>query len=153
MLRRSGLSVAPRFRWECLTIRTVNWFPAPATSHVASGFPALRAPAHFTSRVMGPIRLERLPRSTVDTIHGTPRRVPVGRTAIPCSTVSSRNLGAGTPGPDGAESSSLPSIGCRRNTDSSGLLRSTCPWRIANPARCPSELIRCGDSGTSVQAR
>ena len=40
-------------------------FPAPATSHVACGFPALRAPAHFTSRVMGPIRLERLPRSTV----------------------------------------------------------------------------------------
>jgi hypothetical protein len=47
LLRSSGLSVAPRFRWECLTIRTVSWFPAPATSHVASGFPALRAPAHF----------------------------------------------------------------------------------------------------------
>ena len=29
----------------------------------------------------------------------------------------------------------------------------TCPWRIANPARCSSELTRCGDSGTSVQAR
>jgi hypothetical protein len=42
-------SVAPRFRWECLTNRTVNWFPAPATSHGACGFPALRAPAHFTS--------------------------------------------------------------------------------------------------------
>ena len=25
LLRRSGLSVAPRFRWECLTIRTVSW--------------------------------------------------------------------------------------------------------------------------------
>ena len=55
MLRRSGLSVAPRFLWECLTSQTVNWIPAPATSHVACGFPALRVPAHFTSRVMGPI--------------------------------------------------------------------------------------------------
>ena len=62
MFRRFGLAVAPRFRWECLTNRTVNWFPAPATSHVACGFPALRAPAPFTSRFMGPITLERLPR-------------------------------------------------------------------------------------------
>jgi len=61
MPRRSGLSVAPRFRWECLTIQTVNWFPAPTTSHVACGFPALRAPAHFTPRFMRPIRPERLP--------------------------------------------------------------------------------------------
>jgi hypothetical protein len=31
-------------------------FPAPATSHVASGFPALGAPAHFTPRVIyGPM--------------------------------------------------------------------------------------------------
>jgi Family of unknown function (DUF5372) len=37
LLRRFGLSVAPRFRWECLTNRTVNWFPAPAASHVACG--------------------------------------------------------------------------------------------------------------------
>src|SRR5262245_32784600 len=41
--RRFGLAVAPRFLWECLTNRTVNGFPAPATSHVACGFPALRA--------------------------------------------------------------------------------------------------------------
>jgi hypothetical protein len=69
--RRSSLSVAPRFRWECLTNRTVNWFPAPATSHVACGFPALRAPAHFTSRVMRPIRLERLPGATAERRLGT----------------------------------------------------------------------------------
>ena len=55
MLRRFGLTVAPRFRWECLSIRTVSRFPAPATSHVACGFPALRAPVYFTSRVMRPI--------------------------------------------------------------------------------------------------
>jgi hypothetical protein len=127
LLHRFGLSVAPRFRWECLTIRTVSWFPAPATSHVASGFPALRAPAHFTSRLMRPIRLERLPRSTVDTIRGTPRRVPACRTAIPCSTASSRSLDAGTPWPDGVESSFLPSLGCRRNTRSSDLWQSISP--------------------------
>ena len=31
MLRRRGLSVSPRFLWECLTSRTVSPFPAPAT--------------------------------------------------------------------------------------------------------------------------
>ena len=41
-------------------------FPAPATSHVACGFPALRVPAHFTTRVMGPIGWERSPRRAVD---------------------------------------------------------------------------------------
>src|SRR4051794_27795199 len=35
--------------------------------HVACGFPALRAPAHFTPRVIGPIRLERLPSSLIRT--------------------------------------------------------------------------------------
>ena len=101
MLHRFGVSVPPRFRWECLTIRTVSWFPAPATSHVASGFPALRAPAQCTSRVMRPIRPERLPRSTAHRKLGTPRRARGFRAAIPCSTASSRILDAGTPGPDG----------------------------------------------------
>ena len=49
---RSGLSVAPRFLWECLSSQTVNPFPAPATSHPACGFPALGAPVCFVSRVM-----------------------------------------------------------------------------------------------------
>ena len=39
--RRRGLSVAPRFLWECLTSHTVSPFPAPASSHAACGFPAL----------------------------------------------------------------------------------------------------------------
>ena len=30
MLRRRGLSVSPRFLWECLTSRTVSPFPACA---------------------------------------------------------------------------------------------------------------------------
>ena len=41
MLRRRGLSVSPRFLWECLTSRTGSPSPAPATSHAACGFPAL----------------------------------------------------------------------------------------------------------------
>ena len=52
--RRSGLSVAPRFLWECLTSLTVRPFPAPATSNGAGGFPALRSPDRFTPRVMEP---------------------------------------------------------------------------------------------------
>ena len=35
-------------------------FPAPSTSHAACGFPALRAPICFTSRLMGPITLGQL---------------------------------------------------------------------------------------------
>src|SRR5713101_5779780 len=52
MLRRCSLAVAPRFLWECLTSQTVSWFPAPATSNVACGFPALRSPVGFKSRFM-----------------------------------------------------------------------------------------------------
>src|SRR5437016_694226 len=40
-LRRFGLSVAPRFLWECLNIQTVSWFPVPATSHPSCRFPAM----------------------------------------------------------------------------------------------------------------
>ena len=49
--RRFSLSVAPRFLWECLTSRTVNPFPAPASSNPAGGFPALGFPACFSSRL------------------------------------------------------------------------------------------------------
>jgi hypothetical protein len=52
--RRSGLSVAPRFLWECLTSPPVRPFPAPATSNGAGGFPALRSPVRFTPRLMRP---------------------------------------------------------------------------------------------------
>jgi hypothetical protein len=54
MLRRFGLAVAPRFLWECLTSKTVSWFPAPATSNAACGFPALRSPVRFTARFICP---------------------------------------------------------------------------------------------------
>ena len=45
---------------------TVIPFPVPASSHAASGFPALRAPAHFTSKFMGPHELGALSASLVD---------------------------------------------------------------------------------------
>src|SRR5258708_20390305 len=60
MLLRSDLSVAPRFLWECLTNRIVSWVSAPAASNVACGFPALRSPVCFSSRVMRPIVLLQL---------------------------------------------------------------------------------------------
>ena len=66
VFRRSGLSVAPRFLWECLNSQTVNPFPAPATSHPACGFPALGAPVCFVPRFMGPILLGQLSRLTID---------------------------------------------------------------------------------------
>jgi hypothetical protein len=65
VFRRSGLSVAPRFLWECLNSQTVNPFPAPATSHPACGFPALGAPVCFVPRFMGPILLGQLSRLTI----------------------------------------------------------------------------------------
>jgi hypothetical protein len=55
VFRRSGLSVAPRFLWECLTSRTVNPVPVPATSNPACEFLALGFPVHFVPRVMRPI--------------------------------------------------------------------------------------------------
>ena len=54
MLRRFSLAVAPRFLWECLTSHTVSWFPVPATSNAACGFPALRSPVRFTPRFICP---------------------------------------------------------------------------------------------------
>jgi hypothetical protein len=56
VLRRLGLSVAPRFLWECLTSRIVSQFPVPASSNPACRFPALGFPVCFLSRVMWLIR-------------------------------------------------------------------------------------------------
>jgi hypothetical protein len=63
---KAGLSVSPRFLWECLSSQTVNPFPAPATSHPACGFPALGAPVCFVPRVMWPVVLGRLSHLTID---------------------------------------------------------------------------------------
>src|ERR1700680_292514 len=47
ILQRFSLSVAPRFRWECLTSRTVSSFPAPASSNPSCRFPAMGLPVRF----------------------------------------------------------------------------------------------------------
>src|SRR5215471_10264575 len=52
MLRRFGLSVAPRFLWECLNSQTVSPFPVPASSNPSCRFPAMGLPACFLSRIM-----------------------------------------------------------------------------------------------------
>ena len=44
ILPGAAYPLAPRFLWECLTSRTVSWFPAPASSNPACGFPALGLP-------------------------------------------------------------------------------------------------------------
>jgi hypothetical protein len=48
--RRCGLSVAPRFLWECLTSPTVSWFSSPATSNRTCGSPAYGVPTTFGRR-------------------------------------------------------------------------------------------------------
>jgi hypothetical protein len=55
VIRRRLLGCIQGFRLHARLEVSVIPFPAPATSHVACGFPALRAPAHFTASVMGPI--------------------------------------------------------------------------------------------------
>jgi hypothetical protein len=57
-------------------------FLAPAAPHVACGFPAPRAPAHFMSRLRWLIQLVRLPRRTGHTTHGTPKRAPMSRITV-----------------------------------------------------------------------
>src|SRR5215475_6086257 len=64
-------------------------FPAPATSNAACGFPALRSPVCFTSKVMGPIVLERL--SALATEPCSRCTAAEIRTAIAYSTASSRS--------------------------------------------------------------
>ena len=56
LLKEHGIEPAP-FRRRLspsagASVLTMSPFPAPAASHAACGFPALRAPAHFWSRVM-----------------------------------------------------------------------------------------------------
>ena len=110
MLRRFSLSVAPRFLWECLTSRTVSWFPAPAASNPSCRFPAMGLPACFRSRVMRPTRLAGLSVVTMVDEAGNHCRVPASRTATSYSTFASRILIAPGHASDVPESSSLPSL-------------------------------------------
>jgi hypothetical protein len=66
-LGRSLCSLFPRpFGCEVSQHRDRATFPVPATSNAAYGFPSLRSPACFASRVMGPILLGRLSAEAVE---------------------------------------------------------------------------------------
>jgi hypothetical protein len=54
VIRRKLLGCIRRFRLSARLGVSVIPFPAPATSHAACRFTALRALAHFTTRFMGP---------------------------------------------------------------------------------------------------
>jgi len=109
MLRRFSLAVAPRFLWECLTSQTVSWFPAPATSNVACGFPALRSPVGFESRFMRPLGQEQLSRVLAVSAYSR-CIVRACCRSTRYSTVSSRDLCVIWIASDVAEFSFLPSL-------------------------------------------
>jgi hypothetical protein len=109
MLRRFSLAVAPRFLWECLNIQTVSWFPAPATSNVACGFPALRSPVCFKSRFIRPLGQEQLSRVRAVSAYSRCIVRACGRSTR-YSTVSIPCLGAIWIASDVAGPSFLPSL-------------------------------------------
>ena len=117
VIRRSSLVCIRAFALRAQVGSSVIPFPAPATSHAACGFPALRAPARFTSGVMGPIMLE--PLVTVDDSAGLGNHQTVrGRhKATAYSTASSQSRGATEHGSDGVVSSSRPSFSRTKNID------------------------------------
>ena len=160
MPRRSGLSGAPRFLWECLASPTVSpspapatsvgsradavlrWSPspAPATSNRAGGFPAPGSPARFTPRVMGPTATAALSAAT------NPRLLHLARPDQPSperiSPVSglaeSGCFSQGTPASrvdEGITSSRAPSL--RGHYPASSLLRTHPPPSRRQPtSRC-----------------
>ena len=60
VVRREALVSIGGFPLRAQVVLTVIPFPVPATSHAACGFPALRAPAQFTTTFMRPIEPEQL---------------------------------------------------------------------------------------------
>jgi hypothetical protein len=117
LLRRFSLAVSPRFLWECLTSQTVSGFPAPATSNVACGFPALRSPVGFRSRFIRHGELEQLSRMPAGSACSRCTVRACGN-STPYSTVSSPGLCVIWTASDVAGSSFLPSLGSSKNTDS-----------------------------------
>src|SRR3981081_2295033 len=59
-MSKFGFPVVSPFRLRVSHYLDRATFPAPATSNAACGFPALRSPICFMSRLMGPILLGRL---------------------------------------------------------------------------------------------
>ncbi len=92
-----------------LTSGTVNRFPDPATSNVACGFPALRSPVCFTSRVICPVGQEQLSRVLAVSAYSRCIVRACGRSTR-YSTVSIPCLCAIGSASDAAGSSFLPSL-------------------------------------------
>jgi hypothetical protein len=92
-----------------LTSGTVNRFPDPATSNVACGFPALRSPVGFTSRVICPVGQEQLSRVLAVSAYSRCIVRACGRSTR-YSTVSIPCLCAVWIASDAAGSSFLPSL-------------------------------------------
>src|SRR5215472_12760897 len=108
--RRFLRGLYPRFPSSC-PFRSCR-SPVSSARHIARSVRISRTTRSCTLHLKGygTIRLERLQRPTDDTTRGTPKRVPAYRTAIPCSIASRRILDVGTPEPDDAGSSFLPSL-------------------------------------------
>jgi hypothetical protein len=123
--RESGFVLVPsrpgEFHPEPLTGRVEDWragrqkevfdrttFPVPATSNAACGFPALRSPVCFTSRVIGPIPPGQLSAPVVERDSYCKASPP--RTTTAYSTAPSRSLFVSVPASYGAGPSSLPSL-------------------------------------------
>jgi hypothetical protein len=88
-LGRSLFSLFLALSFASVTLSRPATFPVPATSNAACGFPALRSPVCFTSRVMRPIVLEQLSAlATEPCSYCTAAEI---RTAIAYSTASSRS--------------------------------------------------------------
>jgi hypothetical protein len=110
ILRRFGLSVSPRFLWECLTSQTVSWAPAPATSNPSCRFPAMGLPASFRSRLMGPSGLAGLSAVTIVDEAGSRGKVPASRRATSYAISSTQARSAPGHASNDPEPSSLPSL-------------------------------------------
>jgi hypothetical protein len=106
--RRSILGCVRGFTLRARVGSSVAPSRAPAASPAACRFPALRAPAHFTSRVMRPIGSERLSPTAASRRPSTHGRVPASRRAICYSTASIPILGVERIAPGAAGFSSPP---------------------------------------------
>ena len=100
-------------------------FPAPASSNAACGFPALRFPACFTSRVMRPIASGALSQQPPATGPGSHRTVRASHAASSYSTSSNQIPGVSWRASYAAVSSSPPSCEHDQNTGSNAQSRSS----------------------------
>jgi len=97
---------------------TVATFPAPAPSNAACGFPALRFPARFTSRVMGPRLLGALSAPVVGAAPGSPCTSPGACPATASSTSASRSPAVSVHASDDAGLSFPPNL-CHNHSPAS----------------------------------